>query len=100
AESLSIGRRDHEFPGWIWVETKDGNEGWAPEKILEIVGNLGVTSENYSARELDVDQGELLDVMRELNGWFLVQKQNGETGWISSSCLEVVGGYSEVDEES
>lgn len=29
-DSLILGKSDDEFPGWIWVTSGSGKEGWAP----------------------------------------------------------------------
>lgn len=81
---MKLGRSDEEYPGWIWVSTQGGNEGWAPEQYLEKnEGNTEATAiETYSARELDTQVGDRLELLQELNGWVLVQNLVGVIGWV------------------
>ena len=58
---LEVAQRDDEFPGWVRVVTGDRNEGWAPEVILQENGEArAVAVRGYSARELDVEVGDVL----------------------------------------
>jgi hypothetical protein len=52
---VRIGRQDDAFPGWIWVTTNDGNQGWAPIQYLHIEesGTKAFALRDYSARELN-----------------------------------------------
>ena len=34
---LQVGAQDEEYPGWIWVVTDNGNQGWAPLTLLALV---------------------------------------------------------------
>lgn len=81
---LRLGRLDDEFPGWIWVTTPDGNEGWAPVQLIHTEPTLpvGKAIQAYSARELNTNQGEILTVLEEMNRWYRVRRQTGEVGWV------------------
>jgi hypothetical protein len=82
-DRLVLGERDHEYPGWIRVITSDGNEGWAPEQLIERRGPTeGRAVGEYTARELNTVAGESLVSHRELNGWLWVENARGESGWI------------------
>ncbi|MEM6429101.1 MAG: SH3 domain-containing protein [Deinococcota bacterium] len=35
-ERVWVGKQDAEFPGWYWTTTADGNQGWAPEQLLQL----------------------------------------------------------------
>ena len=88
-DELELGKRDNEFPGWIWVRTPDGREGWAPEDFIERHSKArGVATANYTARELDTRVGELLLVHEELNDWLWVENQRGDRGWIPKRTAE------------
>ncbi len=71
-------RRDDEFPGWAWVRTADGNEGWAPEAYL----NGCRASSDYTAKELNTTVGEILDGSTESNGWVWCRNARGDEGWV------------------
>jgi len=80
---LELGRKDTEYPGWIWVRTSKTKEGWAPEQYIEITGHgTGVGLKNYTARELNTETGEELNVICETNGWYWVEDRRGEKGWV------------------
>jgi hypothetical protein len=36
SDRLKLGRRDDQYPGWIWTTIADGKEGWAPESLIHI----------------------------------------------------------------
>lgn len=71
-----------EWLGWIFCEFK-GNKGWVPNDIIKTDdGVRGIITEYYSAKELDVSEGEILDYIKELNGWLLLKNQKDHTGWV------------------
>ena len=72
-----------EWIGWIWAE-KDSNAGWIPKQIVETTDNkTGRILKNYSAKELDVDEGNIVISKYELNGWLWVTNElTNEEGWI------------------
>lgn len=88
-ETVTIGDRDDEYPGWIWTKTPCGNQGWAPESILKIdsANTTAIAIETYSAKELNTHLGEWLTVHRELNQWLWVSNQQGEAGWIPAKTV-------------
>lgn len=87
-ESLLVGQRDEEFPGWIWVTTATGNAGWAPEAYLTCHSPLqGEANLDYSARELSVVVGQKVHLHHDHLGWSWVETQCGEQGWVPSSHL-------------
>jgi len=81
-DEVLVGKRDTQYPGWIWTTTRDGNSGWAPEQLLEIDGASATARESYNARELDTSVGEILTVHRELNDWYWVRNSADEFGWV------------------
>ena len=87
-ETLTVGRRDDEHPGWIWVTTADGNAGWAHETLLDL-GDSGaaVAREDYTARELDTEAGERVRVLSELAGWAWVENERLQSGWVPVTTL-------------
>jgi hypothetical protein len=86
-ETVALGQRDDEFPGWIWCTAADGRSGWVPEHFLSIEGTRGQTLRDYSAVELDVAEGMLVTVREEILGWALVETDRG-SGWVPLSHLE------------
>ena len=83
-ESLSIGELDTEFPNWVRVKTVDGNEGWAPAQYIDF--EQSIATQYYSAYELNVSIGDCVNVLFELNEWFMVECSMGKRGWIPKNC--------------
>lgn len=82
-ESLSFGEKDTEFDGWIWITTKDENQGWAPIQYLKMEeGNKAIAKQDYTARELDTVEDDELFLQYKLNDWGWVKKCDGSSGWV------------------
>lgn len=82
-DRLLLGKRDSEYPGWVWVTTSSGEEGWAPEVyIAPNSSNEGIALEPYTAKELNTVPGESLISHRELSDWLWVENKHGECGWV------------------
>lgn len=45
----------------------------------------GIALEDYNARELSVNVGEDLRILREINAWGWVENQQKQTGWVPIS---------------
>ena len=87
-DAVTIGRRDDEYPGWIRVQTADGNEGWAPESYINVTGaESAIVVSDYCAREVDTTQGESLEALQELNGWIWCRRQQDDEGWVSAKTV-------------
>lgn len=89
---VQIGDIDNEFPGWVWVTTYDGNQGWAPIQFLQIddKNKTGISLQNYSACELNTKIGDQLILLQELNGWAWVENDRNEHGWVPSNTIESI----------
>lgn len=89
-ECFEIGKTDDEFPGWIWVTTTDGNQGWAPIQYLQMSdsGNKAIAEFDYSARELSTTIGERLTMHYELNGWGWVENDHSACGWVPMESIQ------------
>ncbi|MDV2682806.1 SH3 domain-containing protein [Alkalihalophilus lindianensis] len=81
-----------EWENWVYCYTIDKClEGWVPAQIINVHRNRGYIVEDYFAKELDVEVGELLTLHKELNGWFWVERtSNTEEGWIPKENVEKV----------
>jgi hypothetical protein len=91
-DHVEIGKRDDEFPGWVWVTTSDGNQGWAPSESLNFTndGQKAIANHSYSARELNTKKGELLTLLFELAGWGWVVNEHNESGWVLLNTIKRV----------
>lgn len=88
-DRVALGRIDDQYPGWVWVTSPSGNEGWAPESLIQIDRpGSGLVTDAYTARELDTRTGDRLSCTSELNGWLWVQNENGETGWVPRETVQ------------
>ncbi|MFN2134397.1 MAG: SH3 domain-containing protein [Candidatus Promineifilaceae bacterium] len=90
-DKLRRGRRDTEWPGWIWCENEEGVGGWAPESFLEGAGEWVVLRRDYDATELSVSTGERLLLGQEVLGWWWAKAESGEEGWVPAGKITVNG---------
>jgi len=87
-DQVILGKRDTEFPGWVWATSlSTGKSGWVPERYLIVRGDQAESVRDYSARELDVAEGAMVTIVEELLGWSLVETGSGARGWIPQSHL-------------
>lgn len=80
------------WENWILCESPGQEPGWVPAQILEIFAdNTARALEDYTARELNVREGELLLGSRMLNGWVWCEKSGGsESGWVPLLNLQEI----------
>lgn len=88
---------DPEWKGWVWCIAKNGRVGWVPTQILNVgkvlsdKQQIATVSEDYSAYELSVAQGEVVIGSKCLNGWLWCRKENStEEGWVPIKCLNEI----------
>ncbi|WHY78424.1 SH3 domain-containing protein [Neobacillus sp. WH10] len=89
-QEVLYGKEDTQFPNWIFCKSITTNkEGWVPKQILTAPNNHGIAivTKDYSAHELTANQGEILLCLEHLNDWTYCKTENGEIGWIPTSCL-------------
>lgn len=89
---VDVGIKDGDFPGWIWVTTLDGNQGWAPIQYLRMEANdkSAVATQSYSAQELDTKIGKVLRLHGELNGWGWVENEDHAFGWVPMDSIQPI----------
>lgn len=88
-DRLLLGRRDDEYPGWVWATAADGRAGWLPESWLLVEGEYGVLRRDYTAAELPLAPGDIVNGELELNGWLWATNAAGEHGWVPLDCLSI-----------
>jgi RimJ/RimL family protein N-acetyltransferase len=86
-QTVSVGRRDTEFPGWIWTQPSTGDAGWAPTVYLAISGGHATVLQDYAAIELDLTAGETVTVLRLLGSWAWIRKGSDGEGWVPDSHI-------------
>jgi len=92
-EKVIIGEETSEkWPDWIFCVKMDGsNKGWVPKQIIKMENNYGNIIENYSAKELDINKGMIVEGIKELNGWLWSKnKMTNEVGWIPNEKVKVL----------
>lgn len=65
--------------------------GWVPAQLIEDIDGAARAREDYTARELNVREGESLMGSRRLNGWAWCERaEDGEAGWVPLANLREV----------
>jgi uncharacterized protein YgiM (DUF1202 family) len=87
-ETVQIGRRDDEWPGWVWCTNAAGESRWTPESYVRGDGPVGQVVRDYEATELAVKVGEVVTAVLEESGWLWCTNQSGQSGWIPKKVVE------------
>lgn len=92
---LSVGEKydgPEGWEDWFLCQAPGQKAGWVPRQILDFIGKGSARAlEDYTARELDVLQGETLIGSRILNGWVWCQKPGThDSGWVPLSKLREI----------
>jgi len=89
---VTTGEEYEDNPNWIgWIKCIHpitGKAGWVPKQILRIHGDQGKALCDYSAKELTIKKGAIVEVLKSMNGWSWCRTEPGEEGWMPN---EVVG---------
>ncbi len=89
-DHVTVGRRDTQWPGFVWCTDRAGQGGWVPDSILERQGEQGILRRDYDATELTAAVGEQLTVNLEESGWLWCTNARGQNGWIPADNVETV----------
>jgi hypothetical protein len=78
-----------DWDNWVLCHTLDqSNKGWVPEQLLVRDEGFGYLLEDYTAKELNVEKGAVVEWIRELNGWiWCVDLVTEEIGWLPKNNL-------------
>ncbi|MGL4599865.1 MAG: SH3 domain-containing protein [Bacteroidia bacterium] len=82
--------KDEKWKGWIWAEHGE-DKGWIPIQIIEISSDKkqGIVLNFYSAQELDVEENDLVEKIKSLNGWtWCKNMRTQKEGWIPDEIIE------------
>jgi hypothetical protein len=95
-EKVVVKGESEHWQGWIYcIKTDSSNEGYVPEQIIKYEDNYGIITEDYSAKELNVREGDILEGIKELNGWMWSEnKKTHEMGWIPVKNIKL--GFCEI----
>lgn len=91
---LTVGEEyqgDEGWENWLFCTTPGQEGGWVPAQVIERLDEHNARArEAYTARELDVREGERLQGGRRLNGWIWCNRQGSvESGWVPQANLRV-----------
>ncbi len=86
---LSIQPKQSEWPGWVWCLNEEGATGWVPERWLNINKRQAMIIRDYSATELSVTAGEIIQSDFGESGWVWARNQSGKAGWVPLNHLEL-----------
>ncbi len=89
-ETVTVGRRDTQWPGFVWCTTAAGKGGWVPKSYLDRSGETGVANRDYTAAELSAEVGEELVLHYEESGWFWCTNRQGQSGWMPAENVEMI----------
>jgi hypothetical protein len=83
---VAVGRRDDDWPGWLWCTADDGRESWVPEAFLDQTPHRATALRDYDATEFTVVPGETVTVVEEVAGWSLCRRVTDQ-GWVPDDCF-------------
>lgn len=80
---------------WYFCETQGQIKGWVPKQVIKWLSDgKGEALEDYSAKEMDVDEGDVLIGVKVLNGWVWCQHASSEEeGWVPIENLVKMCSY-------
>ena len=76
---------------WYLCSAAGQVDGWVPGQVIERLagGNIGVALSDYTARELDVNVGDVLVASKSMNGWMWCKRlSDDQSGWVPTELLE------------
>ena len=88
-EFKGIGNEES-WTNWVYCKKIDGsNEGWVPKQIIKYDSEIII--QDYSAKELNVEKGAIVEGEKELNGWLWSRNTStNETGWIPIGKIKLI----------
>ena len=81
---------DEPWDNWYFCSVPGQPGGWVPGQVIEWTDAYhGTALEDYTAREMDVDEGDMLIGSRILNGWIWCSRASDqESGWVPMEVLQ------------
>lgn len=88
-ETVTLGARDTQWPEFLWATDAGGRSGWVHQDF--VAGDSGevLAARDYSARELDADEGARVRLLERAGGWWWVENERGEQGWLPENDLSI-----------
>jgi hypothetical protein len=92
-DNLVVGRRNLQFPEFVWCATEDGHAGWVLERRLQMTApGEAIARSDYDAAQLTVAKNEILDVLERADTWWRCRNASGAEGWVPAGSLEPAPG--------
>lgn len=87
-DELKIIKYSPDEPGWVYCINNAGIEAWIPENCInKSVGKI-LANKRYNSKELEVEKGDLLLVLKIEYNWVLVKNNKDEQGWVPKKILK------------
>ena len=87
--TVQVGRRDEEWPEFLWATDAGGRSGWVHQRWLDGERGPATALRDYSARELDAAAGEPVRLLEEAGGWWWCENLQGAQGWLPARDLRM-----------
>lgn len=94
-EKVIIGEEHEPVEGenwenWVYcIKEDNSNAGWVPKQIIDY--EKEIILRDYSAKELSIAEGAIVEGIEEMNGWLLSKnKLTGEIGWIPLENIKLI----------
>lgn len=88
-ETVRVGERDTEWPEFLWATDGSGRSGWVHERFLAATTGEATALQDYDARELDAEAGDVVRLIEEAGGWWWCENAIGEQGWLPERDLDI-----------
>lgn len=89
-ETVVLGPRDADWPGFVWTTRIDGLGGWVPAQLFDGDSGTATALADYDTRELEVDIDEIITLHHELEQWWWAEREDGTQGWIPARALDLL----------
>ena len=87
-QNVRLGRRDADWPGWVWATSEDGRGSYVPEDVVEAKeGDTAAVTQAFAAHDLSVKKNDIVTSLREVMGWHWCSNHAGLEGWLPAYLL-------------
>ena len=87
-QTVRLGRRDADWPGWVWATSEDGRGSYVPEEVVDATeSENAVVLQAFQAQDLSVKKHDLVSSLREVKGWHWCRNAGGQEGWLPAYLL-------------
>jgi hypothetical protein len=89
-DKILAGKFDTDWPAFRWCTGPDGREGWMPDDLLDEINGEFTANSDYSARELPLNEGAVVEGLFENGGWWWCRNSKDAQGWVPETHLEMI----------